>query len=283
MSKTCNAAINLAISAILIASLSSCNKSSDKEAATAMLSRADSLLKIGEFKEASLAIDAIDSLYPGAVDIRRQAMNLKPRIAEGIFGAELSATDSLCAVNQLRMTQLQSRFTKVNNEIEPYYIIKGVSAASGLSPRLSPDGMLYIISTLASPKIGHTSIAVNSADGASASTSTVPRDGERNSIIDGAETVVFIGSDADTVGSFVYSHLANPLTLIYKGASREQRVSLDNSQASAIATAYEYARLIREAKVLNLRKEALERKLAVARSQQARTLDAQTSTSTDNK
>lgn len=247
---------------------------SQHEAASQMLARAEQEMAAGEYEQAMLTMDSIDSIYIEVIDVRRDAMPLKVRARESAILKQLSLTDSLFAVNQLESERLGATLSRVDNEIEPYFVAKEApSARQGIVPRISPDGMFYIVSTLSSPRIGHTSVKVSDSTGASASTPSVARDGERNDVVGGAETIHFIGAEADTVGSFIAGHPDASLTLTFiapGGKSHSQ--SLSPSQRQAVADAWLYSRTIREAKVLSLRRESLEQQLQVARAQSARLL-----------
>lgn len=263
---------HIALSLIIAAAVTSCGHGSEQQRSEQLLAQVNAALDSGNYARALTLVTDINEQHPEATDLRRQLTALTPRINEGLYLTELTQLDSLCAANSLRADSLGSLFRRVDNEIEPYLAYKGEKPGQGLTARLSPEGMLYIISTLRSPRIGHTGVSVATADGSvSAATPAVGRDGERNAITDGAETIHFIGVEADTVAHLVHDHAASELTLTFTapgGKSHSQ--PLAEEQRQAIAAAYEYAATVREGRVLHLRREAAERKLAIARNQRAR-------------
>lgn len=255
-----------------VASLAtSCSNDNRGLEAREMLNRARMASENGKFETAQLLIDSIDMLYPEATDVRREGITLMATVREGLINTRIALTDSLLAVAQLRGDSLQRLLRKIDNPIEPYFVVGGLGTVNnGLDPRLMPDGSFYILSRLSSPKIRHTSISVCAPDGTSASTTSVNRDGEQNDDTGGVETITFVGSDADTIGRFVTSHRNEPLELRFISAnSRSTAITLSPKQIEAIKVAYGYADNIRERKILNIRRHALEEQLGLNRSQSA--------------
>lgn len=263
--------INTGIFSAIIIMLSACSDSKHTEEARQMLDRARSAAEAGQFETAKLTLDSIDIVYPQAVDVRREGLSLMTTVREGLLNTSIARTDSLLAVAQLRGDSLQQYLHKVDNPIESYFVISNLgNVTNGIDPRLMPDGTLYILSRLSTPKIGHTSISVSAGDGTSATTSVVPRDGERNDEVGGVETITFIGTDADTIGSYISNHRDAQLTLRFTGAgNRNTEITLPKQQIDAITAAYGYAANIRERKILNIRRRALEEQLGLSRSQSA--------------
>ena len=259
------------ILAALALSAISCGHDNQTEQARDMLNRARIASEAGQFEAAKMLLDSIDSVCPKAIDVRREGIALMTTVREGLLNCHIAQTDSLLAVAQLRGDSLQQKFRKVNNLIEDYFVISDLGKVTdGLDPRLMPDGTLYILSRLSAPKIRHTSVNVSAPDGTSASTSHIPRDGERNDETGGIETITFIGTDADTIGAFVNAHRNQPITLHFNGpGNRTISMPLPQKQADAIAAAYSYADNIRQRKILSIRRRALEEQLGLNRSQSA--------------
>lgn len=269
-----NATIKTLIAAFLAMaalSVTSCGGDNQVKTAQSMLERARTAANAGQYEAAKLLLDSIDSVCPKAVDVRREGMSLMATVREGLLNAQIAQTDSLLAVAQLRGDSLQQRLCKVENPIEPYFVVTELGTVTkGLDPRLMPDGTLYILSRLSSPKIRHTSVSLSAPDGTSAATASIPRDGERNDDTGGIETITFIGTDADTIGAFVHAHIGSPLTLGFASTDgKTTEMTLPQQQAQAIAAAYGYADNIRQRKILNIRRRALEEQLGLNRSQSA--------------
>lgn len=271
----CNAATNLKISlgAIMCGLMISCS-SSDKEKATALYTEAENLMNSGNYEQAQTLLDSIDKAYPGEVDVRRQGIHLRPQLIEKLTLRQLSATDSLLAACQLQSDSLGKYIIKVDNPIEPYFVYAGFEgkspvASPGVYARITPDGQFYIISSV-NRSIGSTSVAISMPDGTSAQTATVAYDGERNDKQGGAEVITFMQSECDTIGALAQQYPDAKFTLTFAGL-KQWSMPLPDNQLKALATMHQAAGLIKDMKVLQIRKTQLEKQLELSRSQQART------------
>ncbi|MCM1453971.1 MAG: hypothetical protein NC193_05510, partial [bacterium] len=233
----------------------------------ALLARVEADLAAGRYPQAWLTADTITAEYPGAVEVRHKLLALLPRIKEGLLVAELTRADSLCAANELRADSLSQYFRKVDNDIEPYYAARTERPGQGITARLSPDGMLYIISTLRTPRIGHTAVGVATPGDTATVTPQVAADGERNAIIDGAETVHFVGLEAEALGRRIATD-PRPMTLTFSApGGKTHSQPLDEGQRQVVKRAWEYASTIRQGRVLHLRRKSADHQLAIARNQ----------------
>ncbi|MDE6126928.1 MAG: hypothetical protein K2G30_08220, partial [Muribaculaceae bacterium] len=141
---------------------------------------------------------------------------------------------------------------------------------TGIEPRVSEIGEFYIVSSV-NPAGGlkHTTVAV-SGNGARATATPVPYDGESNYRIDGGEIITFSPEASDTIGAFAYGNQGVPLTLHFIGTKeRSQKLAAD--QAAAIAAAYRYSKITVDARERSVNRQKLEKQLAIARDQIART------------
>lgn len=275
-----NAATNLKLSlaALMCGLMASCS-SSDKEKATALYTEAETLMNSGNYEQAQLLLDSLDKAYPGEVDIRRQGMHLRPQLIEKLTLQQLSQTDSLLALNQLQSDSLGKYIAKVDNPIEPYYVYAGFEGKNpvstpGVYARITPDGQFYIISSVNKP-LGTTSVSISLPDGITARSAKVAFDGERNDKQGGAEVITFMQSECDTIGALAAKNPDGKFTLTFNG-SKQWSMPLPEPQLKALATMHQAAGLIRDMKVLQIRKTHLEKQLELSRSQQARTFNENT-------
>ena len=102
---------------IAVPLLCSCGDSG-KEKAEKMYSEATDLYDAGQYDSAIAILDSIDSIYPEQVEVRREAMHLKPMIIEKQTVAELSEVDSLLAVANFESENMAQRITFVKNPVE---------------------------------------------------------------------------------------------------------------------------------------------------------------------
>lgn len=276
----CNAAINktliLLSLPLLLGSMSvtSCSGNGDKDKAEALLSEATTACDAGKYELALSLTDSLKRAYPEQIDTRRKGLHITAKATEGLTLRNLERADSTLAVLGERGDSLSHLVKWVNNPIEGYYVAAGasaapVSSATGLYARVSPEGDFYLISVLKSPAVKSTSVTV-SCGADQASTATVAHDGERNDRSMGAEVITFIGSECDDAGRFIADHAGQPVKVTFNG-QRSHSATLSSTQAAEIATLYNYATTVREAKIAAIEKTRLERMLDTARSQAART------------
>lgn len=254
--------------------LASCSGSADKDRAQALLDSATQAFDSGNYTLALSLTDSLKRSYPSQIEIRRKALHLTTRATEGLMLHRLETADSLLATLGVKGDSLQKLIRYVKNPIEGYYVginakDGGIVGSNGIQARLTPNGNFYLISSLKSKAVKSTSVTV-ACDGASASTSTVAYDGERNDRSMGAEVITYMGAECDSLGHFIQLHYSQPMTLTFNG-STSYSMPLPKAQAQEIATLYEYSTTMRRAKVASLEKEKLTRALDIARAQAAKT------------
>ena len=273
-----NAAIRLRLAPIAIltslALLTSCSGSADKDKARGLLDAATQAFDRGDYSSALSLADSLKRTYPDQIDIRREALHITTRATEGLTLRRLETADSILAVLGVKGDSLQKLIRYVKNPIEGYYVginakDGGIVGSNGLQARLNPDGSFYLISSLKARPVKSTSVTVTCNE-ASASTSSIPHDGERNDRSMGAEIITYIGAECDSLGHFIMLHRSQPMTLTFNGSSTYS-MPLPQSQIQEIATLYEYSTIMRQAKVAALEKEKLTRALDIARAQAAKT------------
>ena len=268
----CNAVTKLMAASLIGMAGMSCSSSSDNSGkASALLEEARALCQSGDYKGSDRLLDSLNRTYPREFDVLRRALNIRAMVKEGITVRELAETDSLTAVLAVAVDSLKARLEWVPNQIEGYYAAAGAQLPpTGIEARINPDGVFYIVSSLSGHNVAHSAISLT-ADGATATSASVPRDGERNRVEGSTEIVHFVGAEADTIGKFAQEHAGRPMTLTFNGTSSFSR-PLTMGEQQQLLDVYNYASAMRRLAVAALEHERLERQLATARSQVARTM-----------
>ena len=262
------------LGAVLLPLIASCGGSAAREQALALYDQAETALNENRYELALTLTDSIKNACPDQIEIRRKALHIAARANEGLILHRLEQADSVLAFTAAVGDSLSRLVKKVDNPIEPYYICASVDPASlhgstGLQARMSPDGDLYIISSLTGRQLKSTSVSVSDGS-ASASTATVACDGERNDRSMGAEVITFMGVECDSLAHFISLNRDRALTLTFHGAT-DYSMPLPTAQVQAIATMRDYSATLRRARIASLEKERLTKALDIARSQAART------------
>ncbi len=263
----------LALTAIVSAS---CGKKANPEA-EGLLNMAQTAFDNSAYAEARTLLDSLQKGYPAEIELQRAGMALRPKVIEQLTLVEIQQTDSAVAAEKAEADKLKSglKWVKTPGMIEGYWTYgktyrPDFMNTTGIEPRVSDIGEFYIVSSV-NPGGGlkHTSIAV-SGNGGRAQTAPVPYDGESNYRIDGGEIITFSPEASDTIGAFALNNQGAPLTLHFIGGKeRSQKLSAD--QVAAIAAAYRYSRITIDARERTVNRQRLEKQLAIARDQIART------------
>lgn len=272
-----NAATKIILAACAgLAMLSSCGPDRHEKEASALASQAKNALEARDYTLARNLADSVGRAYPKALEARREALHISTLAREGLAIAELEATDSLLARLALRSDSLKASVRKVENPVEPYFVAKGenpdkVYSTTGIYGRLSPEGDFYILAVLAGHPVKAHTVRVQTADGTGAQSARLPHDGERNDRRGTTETLTFLAAECDTLARIVLEHAGEPMTLIFDGVSGSCRTPLTAESSARLATLYDYAQTVRQARIASVRREKLSRSLDLSRQQAART------------
>ena len=189
---------------------------------------------------------------------------------------ELESTDSLQSWYSHLQDSLMQYFTLVDNPqlVEGYYVIKEYAKSTlfnrtGVESRVSPDGQFYMISSLASNPVKHTSISLTDGNG-KVTTATVDYDGERNYRSGGTEMITFTGAECDTLGHFLTDNKAKNIKLIFNG-KKSHTTTLSANDRLAMQRAYGLSQAMTGKRRMAAKRDFLDKQLLLARDQAART------------
>ncbi len=270
----------LSIISILIAMclMSSCGDDSNKRAESLLTSAEESFAN-HDFDKTLTLLDSIDRAFPKAIEIRKKAMNVRPKAIEGALVNKIALNDSILAINLLIGDSLCRNLTKVDNPIEPYYISKSDANAvsqytiEGLHGRVAPDGMFYMIAS-SKGKTPFTTVTLES-DNQSAQTTVVNPDGERNKILDSNRVVTYIAGECDAIGKFLTTNPSATVKVSLKNGDKTiKQFILSKNQQKGIIETYLTAETFKKCHLLQIEKNKLEKQLTLSRQQIANTLSA---------
>jgi len=258
---------------LLMGLLYSCGGNSVSNQATDLLNQARACDASENYQGAITLLDSIDHAFPAAVDVRRDAMQLRPRVMEKLTIRQLEMADSVAAVDTWRLDSLSKYTRKVTNPIENYLVSSAeghvnVSTTPGLHARMAPDGRFYLVAS--SPQhIGMTSLSLSSG-GETVHSPSVSFDGERNDRSGALDVITYIEGECQEMGDFLLRHRNEPVTVSYIGTKTVSK-PLSVAQLNSAATMFETAQLVRRRRTQELEKKRLERLLDAIRGQIART------------
>lgn len=269
---------SVAVAALTL--LAACGPSAEEKAARSLYEQAEAHMKSGSYVTAVQLLDSIEHNYKQQVDVRRDAMHLRPAIIEEATLIEISTNDSLQAEMHKAYEEVLPLMKKVSSEqlVEPYWIAaEGNNAnflnTTGVQARVSADGEFYMISeVVGAGNLHHNSITLKAPSGESVTSGVVPYDGELNYRLSGSETVTYDAARCDTIGMFAEQYASSPMTLVFNGEDgKTKSVNLTAKQVGGIAAAYRMGNALTRGHRLAVQRAMLEKKLALARDQKART------------
>ncbi len=257
-----------------------CGPSAEEKSARNLYEQAEVHMKSRSYQTALALLDSIEHNYKTQMDVRRDAMHLRPAIIEGVTLLEISTNDSLQAEMKKAHDEVLPLMKKISSEqlVEPYWIAADGNNdkfmnTTGVQARVSADGEFYMISeVIGAGNLHHSSITLKTPSGESVSSGEVPYDGELNYRLSGSETVTYDAARCDSIGMFAARNHSTPMTLVFNGENgKSKSVNLTARQVGGIAAAYRMGHALTQGHRLALQRAMLEKRLAIARDQKART------------
>lgn len=264
-----------ALIAVLGLLLQACGGAKEETPASKLYTQAETALSSKDYTLALSLVDSLEKAYPTETDLQRQAMMLRPKIMELLTIQRIVTIDSLAAIASAEAQNLkpQLKWVKTPQMLEGYWVAaKGYNPdflnSTGIQGRVSEIGQFYIVSSLQGA-LKHTSISLNTNAG-SATTPSVPYDGESNYRIAGTEVITFSPEQSDTIGQLA-ARGQGGATLSFNGAKSSKKIKLSPAQLQALALTYRYSQAVIGARQDAVERQKLDRQLQIARDQQART------------
>lgn len=272
----------LPIGSCLLALLCACGGKQENPEARELLDNANAAFEQQDYALATTLLDSLQKTFPSELGIQRESMALRPKVIEQTAVLQLQQLDSLDAADTSTLTALKPalKWVKTPGMIEGYWIdAKAYNPnfmnTTGIEARVNEIGQFYIVSSVnPGGNLKHTSITLKTAS-ASATTPTVPYDGESNYRLGGGEVITFSPEQSDTIGFTAMQAVnANPSatgTLIFNGTKNTKSIRLNAAQTAAIANAYRYSSAVIRARDNQVLRQKLNRTIEIARQQAAKT------------
>ena len=269
----------LPVGSCLIALMCACGGKQENPQARELLDNANAAFEQQDYALATTLLDSLQKTFPSELGIQRESMALRPKVIEQTAVVQLQQLDSLDAADTSTLTSLKPalKWIKTPGMIEGYWIdAKAYNPnfmnTTGIEARVNEIGQFYIVSSVnPAGSLKHTSITLKTASG-SATTPTVPYDGESNYRIGGGEVITFSPEQSDTIGAAALHAVSTSVsgTLIFNGAKTNKSIRLTAAQTAAIANAYRYSSAVIRARDNQVQRQKLNRTIEIARQQAAK-------------
>lgn len=259
---------------VLLASCSNNNRN-----AAEIYAQAEQYYQAGDYKNASIWIDSIESCYPKAFDAIRDGMVLQCRINQKTYEQDLIKTDSLYNAAQHELDALKAQFELTREseyQTERNYIYKRqrpphTVSQSELRAQVTEKGEFRLISIYhGKGAIKHTGIRLELPDGSYSESATIAFDGAKNyRYTDGGMTTEMITynlQQCKAVANMAALADGNRLTVRYTGG-KKYALPLNRNQQQAIAQTYRLSQMLALTDSLSKRREYGIKQLELADAQ----------------
>lgn len=257
--------------AAVIAAISSCGGHSREEAAHQLYGNIEGLIDTHNYTGALDLLDTLDTRYADLTALRRQALRLRVRAIEGQALDSISEGDTRLCAAKMAVDSLKEGFRFVESPVglEGYYVEKGASDkvlnSTGIQPRITEDGLFYIVANIQGRNIDLESIVFT--DGAENAVSS-PAPASRLVSVEGSELLSFKPEEVTPVALWLKDH-PGASKYVLKGSRSSIDMKLTPELRHSIVATATYALAMQELKMASVKREKFERRLQIARDQLA--------------
>lgn len=271
-----NAANKIIIPAIVAAVIAtSCTSEAERRAKEAeqLRAQAETLVGAGQYEEAMVLLDSLDSAYREQTGVRRMGLATRAAAIEARSISEIGPADQRLAAAQLRVDSLSQLFVHIDGPrgLEGYSVAKelakqDVTDGTGIQPRLDNDGYLSIAAVVKGKNIGLNSLSVTTQSG---TVQIEPVGSDRVVNSEGTELSSFRQEEATDVLEALTAAEGTPAKIHLNGSKGSVEIRLTPQLRAALVRSWQYAMARQELRSAQIERERLERTLQTARDHRA--------------
>lgn len=258
--------------AMALVALASCSGDDpDKKAAQELLDEITLDMEAGRAEHALELMDTLNTKYGSQIELRKQAMAMRPAAIEAVTIGRIQSADSIIAVSTLEIEALKDLFEHVpGDDLEGYYIVKDakgnfLGAPAAVEPRVNDDNMMFYIVAQTRTRNGHISQVVLNTATEQCESEAIPAGSARVVDLEGSEMATFLPEEVDALGAWAAEHADQIKGAMIYTASGHKAVALTPAQARAFGTAWKYANAKQRNRQARILREKLDRQLQMAR------------------
>lgn len=251
--------------------LASCGNS-NRDAALQLSQEAENEVKAGNYDEAIILLDTLDTRYASEVEVRRSAMKYRAMAVEGVTIRRINAVDDTLAQLKAKLEEFETQFEYVANPgkgLGGNYIAKTlVKGTYDILPRINNEGY-FTISVKISKSIGFENITFVGKEGR---VSTKNINSSRLVTVENSEMTVLQQEDvAQAMEWLSDNNGVDSYELVGSKSTVKQKLSPVMRQA--IVETWRFAESKQAYRLALIEREKLERKLQLCRNQLANVID----------
>ena len=261
----------LGLSCLTIAVSCKSKVSPEAESAAELFNQVSQAIDDGNGSLALSLLDSIDRNFSVSSDIKRKSIELRPRAIGLDAKAQLELVNDSIETMTAQLDSIAALMKHVDIAgTDGYYIEKKKSSENALSttcvtPRVDDLGCFYLVSSVVGAGNLHHSSITFTVEDKTASTDTIPYDGEINYRIDGSEMINFMPKRVERVAQLLSD--ASPstkVTIRFNGENGRSKSIVMNTNDFSVPLAY--STLINHLRRLTLEQERLNQKINLADS-----------------
>jgi len=268
----CNAASKFIVAVISVVSLASCGNSL-KEQAMQLSATAEKEVKAGNYQEALVVLDSLDTHYASEVEVRRSAMKFRAMAVEGITIRRISAVDDTLSVLKRQLDEFEQQFSYVENPgkgLGGNYVAKSIiRLKSDIMPKINDDGYFTLSVIISGKSIGFKRIALYDDDEVVAADDIKP---SRLVKVENSEMTVLQQEEVERVLKWLDKH-PKDANYMLSGSKSSIKGKMSQTLGEAIITTWRFAQAKQAYRLALIEREKLERKLQLCRDQLANVID----------
>lgn len=272
MSSAATKIISLGFAAALI--LTSCGPSAEEQAASELLGQTQALIDMGQYGSAIDSVKVLNERFRSLTAIRRMALRLQAVATEGLIKDSIQAIEPVLAQSTLDCDSLASLFDSIPpaaEGLEGYYLPKGVKATgavsqTGIQPRVSLDGYLYLAANINGRLIGLQTLSLSDAGKSWTSGVISPA---RVVTVEGSEIASIAPEEIQGLGEWLMENPGGAIKGSFNGDRGKVAFAVSPELRRRIILCWRYSEGLQLRRHAAIQREKLERKLQSVRDQLA--------------
>lgn len=238
--------------------------------AEALLESAQTALDAQNYPATLQLVDSLDRSCKEAVDVRRRAMPLRAKAIEGLTLDSLADINTRLAACMQTIDSLGRSMTVIDDGAGGYSLpsawpSKNDIMATGIEPRVDRQGFFRLVVKNSDKQLGLNAVSFGEGAGA-VSTAALP--GDRVARVEGSELMSLSREEFMPVVDWLMSNPAGG-TVTLTGTTGTRQLTLTPAMALGLRHAWEFGEAYQQMLTLDHHRAILEKRLKIARDQQA--------------
>lgn len=255
----------------MLFAVSCAGESPETAKARQLYEAAEQAEQTGDIHTAIVCLDSLDTHCKNQTEWIKHSLQLRPKLIITEAKIQIDSLDKVVNTTRLKTDSITQGLTLVSlPSVDGFFVETAAynprfTDTTGLSPRVSPAGEFYLVSSLnPAGSAKHNRVALKIGD-AEVSTDPVDYDGALNYRINNGEIITFSPSKSKALGQFAFDNRGQAGTLVfYAGDTPKKSIKLSQKQVDGIARMFDYSNLINQGRTASIEIERLNKRIELA-------------------